>query len=76
MKTIQNLKQSINDQGGRFGTFSDNFYQFIREKIGITYLQEGSQKMSFEDRLAKIDLMLSRAEFEDDKLDVNELTLT
>jgi Leucine-rich repeat (LRR) protein len=25
---------------GRFGSFSDNFYQFIKENIGITKVHE------------------------------------
>lgn len=69
------MKETINNQAGRFGSFSENFYQFIRENIGITHLQEMSQAKSFEERLAKVDLMLQRAEFEDDKLSANELAL-
>lgn len=58
---------------GRFGNFSDNFYKFIRENIGISHLNElGETKSSFKDRLAKIEQMLERAEYEDDKLSANE----
>ena len=61
---------------GRFGTFSDNFYQFIKERIGITHLYEiNNTKVSFEERLEKIALMLERAEFDDDKLSANEQAL-
>lgn len=61
---------------GRFGSFSDNFYQFIKERIGITHLYEiNDAKISFEERLEKIALMLERAEFDDDKLSANEQAL-
>lgn len=44
---------------GRFGSFSENFYKFIRENIGISHLNElGDTKCSFKDRLAKVELML------------------
>ena len=49
---------------GRFGSFSDNFYKFVRENIGISHLTElDDTKSSFKDRLAKVELMLQRAEF-------------
>lgn len=72
--TIKELKQTINSQGGRFGTFSDNFFTFIREAVGITHLYNIDSKLgpSFEDRLKKVELMLERAEFDDEKLDSGE----
>jgi len=58
--TIKELKQTINSQGGRFGTFSDNFFTFIRQAVGITHLYNIDSKLgpSFEDRLKKVELML------------------
>ena len=73
--SIQFLKETINSQGGRFGSFSDNFYRFIREEIGITHLQELPAKPSFEERLEKVELMIERAEFDDDKLQQDETSL-
>lgn len=60
---------------GRFGSFSDNFFQFVRENIGITNIHEASSKHSFEDQLAKVELMIERAEFDDDKLNASEASL-
>lgn len=36
---VHDLIDTMNSQGGRFGCFSENFYTFIREKIGIVNLQ-------------------------------------
>jgi Leucine-rich repeat (LRR) protein len=73
--TVNQLKQTLNGQGGRFGCFSENFYTFITEKIGITHIQKlDSSKPgpSFADRMAKVEKMIERAEFEDDKLSPSE----
>lgn len=81
-ETIKSLKETINSKLNRYTTFSDNFNLFIREQIGITHLYDigdptakGYVGPSFEDRLAKINLMIERAEFEDDKLSPNEQAL-
>ena len=54
----------------------------MREQIGITHLYDigdptakGYTGPSFEDRLERINLMIERAEFEDDKLSPNEQVL-
>ena len=60
---------------GRFGSFSDNFFLFIKENIGITNIREVSTKHSFEDQLANVKLMIDRAEFDDDKLDANQSSI-
>lgn len=82
-ETIKSLKETINSKLNRYTTFSDNFNLFIREQIGITHLYDigdptakGYVGPSFEDRLAKINLMIERAEFEDDKLSPNEQALS
>lgn len=74
--TVQSLKETINNQNGRFGCFTDNFYQFIREQIGIGHLYDlRNSTKTFEERLAKVELMLQRAEYDDDKLQANEAAL-
>ena len=73
---VELLKETINSQNGRFGCFSDNFYQFMKEKLGILHLYDlSSSKKTFEERMDKVELMLQRAEFDDDKLDANETVL-
>ncbi len=61
---------------GRFGSFSDNFFRFINENIGITKIHEANFKHSFEDQLEKVELMIERAEFDDDKLNADQASLT
>ena len=61
---------------GRFGSFSDNFFRFINENIGITKIHEANLKHSFEHQLEKVELMIERAEFDDDKLNADQASLT
>jgi hypothetical protein len=82
-ETIKTLKETINSRINRYTTFTDNFNLFIREQVGIAHVyeisdpsQKGSAGPSFEDRLAKVQLMLERAEFDDDKLNPNEQALS
>ena len=81
-ETIKTLKETINIKLNRYTTFSDNFHLFLREQIGIAHIYDigdpnakGYSGPSFEDRLERINLMIERAEFEDDKLSSNEQAL-
>ena len=70
---VQTLRQTINSQLGRYGAFGDNFWRFIKEEVGITHINKEKQsylkkQITYEERIAKINAMLERAEFDDDKL--------
>lgn len=60
--------------------FSEAFQRFIKEEIGIKYIYPESKsylkkKVSFEERQAKIELMLDKVKIDDDKLSPNEQAL-
>ena len=57
---VTQLKTTINSLSGQTTKFSDNFWKFIKEEVGIHYIypQQKSyvkKKNSFEERQAKID---------------------
>ena len=59
---ITNLKMTMNSIKG-IGEFSKAFWRFIKEDIGIHYIYQDQhsyvkKKLTFEERQAKIELML------------------
>jgi hypothetical protein len=59
---------------------SDIFWNFIKNQVGITYIYAEKQsylkkQVSFEERQAKVNVLLSRADFEDDKLNPSDQEL-
>lgn len=73
--TITNLKMTMNTIKGS-GEFSNSFWRFIREDIGIhTIYPDPKKRLTFEERQAKINGFLEKVDFEDDKLTANEALL-
>ncbi len=73
LKTTMNMAKGVDK-------FSDEFWRFIKEDVGIKYIYPVSRsylkkKLSFEERQAKIDSMLDKIKVDDDKLSPNELVL-
>jgi hypothetical protein len=80
MADIQTLKQTINSNLGSYANFSDVFWRFIKEEVGITHIYEEKQsylkkQVSFAERKQRVDLLLTRADFEDDKLSPSDQEL-
>ena len=58
------------------GDFSNSFWRFIKEEIGINHIYpDPKKKQSFEERQKKVDIMLEKVDFEDDKLTPGEVLL-
>ena len=66
-------------------TFSECFWRFIKEKVGITrvYPSVGSSRQqktrkatSFEERHEKVTKMLQKTDFDDDKMDQSDTALS
>eukprot|EP00349_Pseudokeronopsis_sp_Brazil_P003516 CAMPEP_0202972008 /NCGR_PEP_ID=MMETSP1396-20130829/32529_1 /ASSEMBLY_ACC=CAM_ASM_000872 /TAXON_ID= /ORGANISM="Pseudokeronopsis sp., Strain Brazil" /LENGTH=158 /DNA_ID=CAMNT_0049701977 /DNA_START=60 /DNA_END=536 /DNA_ORIENTATION=+ len=60
--------------------FADAFWKFIKEEVGVSYIYPEQKsylkkKLSFEERQARIDKMIDKVEFEDDKLSQSEMQL-
>lgn len=76
--TIANLKMTMNTIKGT-GDFSNSFWRFVKEDIGIyNVLPEPKKKQgvaTFEERQAKIDQLLEKVEFNDEKLTPSEALL-
>jgi hypothetical protein len=73
--TVSNLKVTMNTVKGT-GDFSNSFWRFIKEEIGIHNIYpDPKKKMTFEERQAKIDVMLEKVDFDDDKLTAGESML-
>ncbi len=69
---LNTLKMSMNSIKGA-GDFGNAFWRFIKEDIGVTCIYPDKQsylkkKPTFEERHAKIDKMLEKVEFNDEKL--------
>ena len=72
---VTTLKKTMNSIKGT-GDFSNSFWRFIKEEIGIHNVYPATKKkISFEERQAKVDAMLEKVEFEDDKLTPGEALL-
>ena len=61
-------------------TFSDTFWTFIKEKAGITHMIEEKQSYlkkveTYEDKMKRLDMLISRADYEDDKLSPSDAAL-
>lgn len=59
-------------------SFSQAFWRFIKEDIGIHYIYPEQKsyvkkKLTFEERQAKIDLMLEKVDYEDEKLSPSDM---
>ena len=58
------------------GEFSNSFWRFVKEDIGIHHIYpDTKKKMSYEERQAKINQMLEKVDFNDEKLTPNEAVL-
>ena len=72
---ITSLKTTMNTIKGT-GDFSNSFWRFIKEDIGIhTIYPDPKKRLSNEERQAKVEKMLEKVEFDDDKLTANEALL-
>ena len=74
---VRSLRDGINEGSSRFVSFSDVFWKFVKTEVGITHIQKEKKsyikkQVSFEERQAKIDILLSRANFDDDKLNPSD----
>jgi hypothetical protein len=81
MVEVNTLKQTINSTFGRSDEFSESFWRFIREVVGIKYIYKHQSSylkkpVPFEERKRKIDELLERADFDDDKLSPSDHELT
>ena len=75
MVDTNSLKLTMNTIKGT-GDFSNSFWRFIKEDIGIHTIYPAPKKaISFEDRQAKLAVMLEKVDFADDKLTPNEAIL-
>jgi len=66
--------------GIKGGSFSEIFWKFIKEDISIFHIYPEQKsylkkKPTFEERQAKIDKMLEKVEYDDDKLSPEDLAL-
>ena len=69
------MKLTMNTIKGT-GDFSNSFWRFIREDIGIHIIYpEGKKKQSFEERQKKVEQLLEKVDFNDDKLTPGEALL-
>ena len=64
--------------------FSESFWRFIKEEVGISRIypvsspntkQKNKKVLSLAERQDRIDQMLRKVEFDDDKLDQGDLAL-
>ena len=74
------MRKTINEDYNRSVSFSDVFWKFIKKEVGITHIYEEKhsylkKQVSFEERKKKIEILLQRADFEDDKLNPSEEAL-
>ena len=73
--TLTNLKFTMNTIKGT-GDFNRSFWRFIKEDIGIhNVYPEGKKKITFKERQAKVDGLLEKVDFNDDKLTPGEALL-
>ena len=80
MVDIASMRQTINAGNSRFVSFDEVFWKFIRTEVGITHIYEEKQsylkkQVSFEERRKKIEMLLARADFDDDKLNPSDEAL-
>ena len=62
---------------GRYGSFEETFWRFIKTEVGITHIYEEKQsylkkQVSFEERQRKVENLVERADFDDDKLNPSD----
>ena len=80
MVDIATMRSTINQGASRFVSFEEVFWKFIRTEVGITHIYEEKQsylkkQVSFAERQKKIETLLARADFEDDKLNPSDEAL-
>ena len=78
---VQALKRTLNDNLSRYGSFQETFWRFIKTEVGITHIYQEKQsylkkKVSFEERKERVNTILQRADFDDDKLNPSDQELT
>ena len=74
-QTISNMKMTMNTIKGT-GDFANSFWRFVKEDIGIHIIYpEGKKKQSFKERQAKVEILLEKVDFNDDKLTPGEALL-
>ena len=69
---LTSLKETMNTIKGT-AKFSDAFWRFIKEEVGIHHIYPEQKsyvkkKLSYEERQVKINKMLDKVDYEDDKL--------
>ena len=80
MVDIATMRTTINEGKSRFVPFNEVFWKFVRTEVGITHIYEEKQsylkkQVSFEERQKKIEMLLQRADFDDDKLNPSDEAL-
>jgi hypothetical protein len=74
METVNTLKETLNSsKQNSYKAFSDTFWRFVQEDVGVSHIyptkaSRVKKALSFNEKWAKVDALLSRADFEDDKL--------
>lgn len=76
---LNSLKITMNSVKG-IGQFSNAFWRFIKEDIGVHHIYPDQhsyvkKKLTFEERHAKIEKMLEKVEYNDEKLTPHEQLL-
>ena len=77
MVDINTLRQTINAELGSYGCFSETFWRFIKTEVGITHIYEEKhsylkKQVSFEERQKRVEDLVQRADFDDDKLNPSD----
>ena len=77
---IATMRSTINEGHSRFVPFEEVFWKFVRTEVGITHIYEEKQsylkkQVSFQERQQKIEMLLARADFDDDKLNPSDEAL-
>ena len=77
MVDINTLRQTINAELGRYGSFAETFWRFIKTEVGITHIYEEKhsylkKQVSFEERQKRVEDLVARADFDDDKLNPSD----
>mmetsp|Transcript_2966 Transcript_2966/g.2801 ORF Transcript_2966/g.2801 Transcript_2966/m.2801 type:complete len:108 (+) Transcript_2966:58-381(+) len=63
-----------------YDKFADAFWKFIKEEVGISYIYPEQKsylkkKLTYEERQEKIDRMIDKVDYDDDKLSSSDLRL-
>jgi hypothetical protein len=81
MASVQQLRETLNQSKfNSYKVFTDTFWRFVKEDVGVTHIYPLKasylkKKQSFADRWGKVDALLARADFDDDKLSPSDAAL-